>query len=386
MPEIKIKISEKIALCRKRYLISSNENYTVTFEFDNEWKEHEAKTARFFFDSSYVDVAFLGNTVSVPKVIPCETLGIGVFTDGLSSTAADIGCVLSAKDLPTEKVGELTNDQYETLLSLLNALDLRQIKSVERIGGNVKIIYTDETTSVFPIYDGVSVSGATVNEEGVLTLTLSDGKTLTAGNVKGEKGEKGEPGKTPVFSVGTVQTLESDETASASITGSADEPVLNLALPRGKGGDGTWKCLYSGTLTQAQKSFEFHTFPDGTPLKFTELFIKGAATTQHKAGNVQALNVYYGWERDGVFNAYKLISMIPKFCQPNGTEISEAEFSLKSELLGKTLFNQFGYCTKDGVSKTELRTTETDSFTQLSFWSGAAGIFQPGSRFEVYAR
>lgn len=147
-----------------------------------------------------------------------------------------------------------------------------------------------------------------------------------------------------------------------------------------------FKKVFSGTLTEATKSFKFTTFADGTPLKFTELLIRGAATTNLAAGNIQNLNVYYGWEGDGIYNAYKGIGMIPNFCRPGGTDISSSEYSLRSELLGTKINNQYGYGTTDGVSKTELKTSETDLYTQLAFWSGGGGIFQPGSWFEVYAR
>ena len=285
MPEIKIKISNKIALCRKRYLISSNENYIVTFEFDEEWESHQAKTARFIFDSQYVDVAFVGNSVAVPKVPACDSLGIGVFSDGLASTAADVGCVLSVKDYPAEEVGELTNDQYETLLSLLNELDLRQIKTIERVEKTVKIIYTDNTSSVFPIYDGVSVESCTVEEDGTLSVTLSDGTKLNAGTVKGkdgkdgakgdrgDKGEKGEPGATPHFSIGTVTTLEEGESASASIGGTDENPILNFSLPKGKGGD--WKKIAELTLAEDKSgNIDFKTDTDGKAFSVGEAAVR----------------------------------------------------------------------------------------------------------------
>lgn len=102
MPEIKIKVSSKIAVCQKGYPISSNANYTVHFDFDDEWNAHTVKTARFVFDSRYTDVTFSGNTVAMPKIPPCKCLGIGVYSSSLASTTADIGCILSVKDFPGE--------------------------------------------------------------------------------------------------------------------------------------------------------------------------------------------------------------------------------------------------------------------------------------------
>lgn len=50
---------------------------------------------------------------------------------------------------------------------------------------------------------------------------------------KGEQGPAGADGKTPQLKIGTVTT---GSAASASITGTAEEPKLNLVLPEGTGG------------------------------------------------------------------------------------------------------------------------------------------------------
>lgn len=50
----------------------------------------------------------------------------------------------------------------------------------------------------------------------------------------GPKGEKGDPGATPNLTIGTVTT---GTDAAATITGTAEAPVLNLTLPKGEKGD-----------------------------------------------------------------------------------------------------------------------------------------------------
>lgn len=64
-------------------------------------------------------------------------------------------------------------------------------------------------------------------------------------NLKGEQGEQGEQGiqgetgatgATPNLTIGTVQTLNPDQSATASITGTAEDPVLNLGIPKGQTG------------------------------------------------------------------------------------------------------------------------------------------------------
>ena len=48
---------------------------------------------------------------------------------------------------------------------------------------------------------------------------------------------KGDPGITPDLQIGTVTTGEPGSAASASITGTPEEPELNLTIPRGDKGD-----------------------------------------------------------------------------------------------------------------------------------------------------
>lgn len=50
-------------------------------------------------------------------------------------------------------------------------------------------------------------------------------------------GSKGDPGKTPNIQIGTVQTLEPGQQATASMSGTPENPVLNLGIPKGEKGD-----------------------------------------------------------------------------------------------------------------------------------------------------
>ena len=57
---------------------------------------------------------------------------------------------------------------------------------------------------------------------------------------KGDPGEKGDPGQTgatPDIQIGTVQTLEPGQQATASLTGTPENPLLNLGIPKGEKGD-----------------------------------------------------------------------------------------------------------------------------------------------------
>ena len=58
---------------------------------------------------------------------------------------------------------------------------------------------------------------------------------------------KGDTGETPNIQIGTVTTGEPETSASASITGTAENPLLNLVIPRGKTGAVTGIDYYEGS-------------------------------------------------------------------------------------------------------------------------------------------
>lgn len=86
--------------------------------------------------------------------------------------------------------------------------------------------------------DGTSVTVASVSEStadgGSNVVTFSDGKKLTVKN--GSKGGTGATGATPQLSIGTVSTLSAGSAATATITGTAENPKLNLGIPKGADG------------------------------------------------------------------------------------------------------------------------------------------------------
>lgn len=53
---------------------------------------------------------------------------------------------------------------------------------------------------------------------------------------QGIQGEKGDTGLTPKLTIGTVETLEPEENATVTISGTVDEPIINFGIPRGRDG------------------------------------------------------------------------------------------------------------------------------------------------------
>ena len=66
------------------------------------------------------------------------------------------------------------------------------------------------------------------------TITYTDGDTTTYTVTNGEDGVIG---ATPNIQIGTVQTLDPGQDATASMTGTPENPLLNLGIPKGAKGD-----------------------------------------------------------------------------------------------------------------------------------------------------
>lgn len=84
---------------------------------------------------------------------------------------------------------------------------------------------------------GITSASATVdNNVGTPAVSVDlTNKHLTLGftNLKGQTGATGATGATPNLSIGTVTTGAAGSQAAATITGTAEAPVLNLTIPQG---------------------------------------------------------------------------------------------------------------------------------------------------------
>lgn len=111
---------------------------------------------------------------------------------------------------------------------------------------------------------GMRATAETLEAGSDATASYSDG-LLTLGIPRGDKGEQGiqgETGATPNFSIGEVDTLEPNESATATITGTAENPVLNLGIPKGEQGDVNLSQL-EALLPTETASGEIVTITDG---------------------------------------------------------------------------------------------------------------------------
>ena len=78
---------------------------------------------------------------------------------------------------------------------------------------------------------GVGISSVVLNADYTLTINLTNGTSYTTSSIRGEVGA------TPNLTIGTVSTLPEGSQATATITGTDEDPVLNLGIPVGDTGD-----------------------------------------------------------------------------------------------------------------------------------------------------
>ena len=148
-------------------------------------------------------------------------------------------------DTPTIKVGTVTQGTANVAIREVNGEYLFDFTLPNGSGGGIT-----PTIKVGTVTQGVTadVTMREVSGEHLLDFTLpkgdkgekgDKGDTGSKGDTgekgeKGEKGDKGENGQTPSFTIGTVTTLNPDQNATVTISGTFPNLVLNFGIPRGK--------------------------------------------------------------------------------------------------------------------------------------------------------
>ena len=111
--------------------------------------------------------------------------------------------------------------------------------------------------------ENLSVTCETLAAGSSATVSYADGVIhfgIPKGD-KGDKGDKGNTGNTPNISIGTVTTGAAGSSAAATMTGTADNPVLNLTIPQGVPGEMTAASVapvYSSSATYAVGDYCTH--------------------------------------------------------------------------------------------------------------------------------
>lgn len=195
---IKIEIKDRVAhLVGNPKIICGNNDYSVTFTFDDEWTGVDVKTLRVSYNNKYSDHVFSGDTVELPPIIKAVEVYLGVFAGDITSTKVAVRAepsILCAGG----SVADPEPDVYKQIIDLIN--------SREPSGGSGSGVPGE------PGEDG-GYYVPRIDADGNLSWTASDEDmpSVDTVNIKGAKGDKGEPGKDA-----TPYTLP---TASADVKG-----------------------------------------------------------------------------------------------------------------------------------------------------------------------
>lgn len=161
-----------------------------------------------------------------------NTIKTDLGTETLNTTAKDIkGAVNEVaaqyKDIANKKIDNVTLSN-NVLTFIANSKNIKTITlptSTTDAGANGKEIELQKsTTHIQWRYVG--------DADWINLVALADLK-----GADGAKGDKGDTGATPNLQIGNVTTLDNGSNATASITGTVENPLLNLGIPKGAKGD-----------------------------------------------------------------------------------------------------------------------------------------------------
>ena len=246
---------------------------------------------------------------------------------------------------PNPHPDDVTDGQREPLVNEITAL-LNQITA-----------QADRTEEYSSKVLNMTVS-AHESQEPTVTKTEGEVVNLDFGLPRGEKGERGERGEqgeagkdgkdgidgkdgkdgingvTPDFSIGTVTTLEPNESASVTLTGTEEEPVLNFGIPKGaKGEQGEVslsdleKIMVTDTANGAIASF-----PDGSDLLPAKSLVANIVPKQSGSGTPSPDNIrpISGWESVETSvcgkNLFNKANVIDLYCDGSTRLVQNATF------------------------------------------------------------
>lgn len=220
------------------------------------------------YETHFSNVAVGGNSVTQIGDADGVNIPDQFFTTGETIYAwvylhdgEDDGETVYAVTIPVKKRPKPSNEtptpvQQDAITEAIAALNSAVDKAEDAIEHYPKIEngtwWTWDVTNEEYVDTGVEAQGpqgiqgiqGIQGEQGIQGIQGIQGETGERGpqGIQGETGPQGETGATgatPDFSIGTVTTGEAGSQASASITGTAEDPVLNLTIPKGDPGNAT---------------------------------------------------------------------------------------------------------------------------------------------------
>jgi hypothetical protein len=136
MKNIEITVMKKVAYADGMpTIVCGNNDYTLSFEFDDEWNDEQNKVARFSFVKnglkSFIDVPIENNTCKVPVLLGIGLVRVGVYAGNLrTTTGAKIKCTKSILCDDAEEMAEPFENLYEEIKGSIADLEKATIQTI----------------------------------------------------------------------------------------------------------------------------------------------------------------------------------------------------------------------------------------------------------------
>lgn len=242
----------------------------------------------------------------------------------------------------------------------------------------------------------LGIKGASVNQIPSVKSVDEDGKPSSWDAI-----DKPKDGVTPNIQIGDVETLEAGSDATASITGTVENPLLNLGIPKGvdgsgggSGGSSGWTLLGDISLTEDVEIITISQTPDNKPFSVREISFFGGIVCDQTVKNLYfstAAAIKYGVPLLDLGEVLK--------ANASNTENIAAHIQVLPEcMLSRTQHNEYNSTmarNSPSFSASNLRgnNTGTDSigdpitlFSIGAWKSGTAGVLKAGTHLKFYGR
>lgn len=198
MSVVNITVKDRIATAdADALIICNNKDYTIVFDFDEEWDGIDVKTARIYYDGKYDEVIFEENTCVAPPVDNARSVEIGVYGGDFSTTPATVQCKIDIQSRGGVNVPR--SDVYAQIMEQYNKIDEKAAGLKTTVYDNPIAIYPDEESLIRVYTEGETVTrcgrnmipypymdttkttnGVTFTDNGDGSITINGTPTATA--------------------------------------------------------------------------------------------------------------------------------------------------------------------------------------------------------------
>ena len=263
------KMSEKIeGSAWLEYEIGGNKNYAVMEEIESGY-QIDIKSCLLISDYVNIDLKITEseNADGIPIFI--STIVELDVDESINATEEEPEYYPDWKTVADSKIAEM-NQLKEEIEAAIEETNNLNIDVSDKVNKEVNITLTkkDNTTKRVTLKDGTSLM---FNWDGTrLGIKTDEDEEYTYVDLIGPQGIQGETGTTPNLTIGTVVT---GNTSSATITGTPENPILNLVLEKGETGEtgATGNGISSIEKTGTQDNVDTYTiyYTNGTTSTFT---------------------------------------------------------------------------------------------------------------------